>query len=217
MPAQTPHEMLTTELQAIMSAEEQVSGALQQRLQDIQDAKVRRLLEQRLKRGERLMQQLEEGLQEMDGGAAGGQRRNEAVEGLLRLFEREFREVKNPLMKDAVLIGNVQKIEHYCIAAWGTAKAFARLLGVQSVVQAMERAIEEGKRFDDELTELAEREVNPRMLEGEQGQAVGEQRSFAQSEADKEADLKAREYRDKDGNIHHHTRKWMEQHGGGQQ
>lgn len=28
-------------------------------------------------------------------------------------------------------------------------------------------------------------------------------------------DLKSREYRDKDGNIHHHTHKWMEDHAGG--
>ena len=215
MPARSPQEMLTTELFAITTAEEQVSGALQQHLEDVQNKQVRRLLEQRLKRGERLLQDLEKGLQEL-GGKGGSQQRNEAVEGLLRLSERERDEAQNPLMKDAVLIGNVQKIEHYCIAAWGTAKAFAKLLGVQTVIQAMERATEEGKRFDDELTRLAENEVNPAMLEGEQVQ--GEQRSFAGSsqEADREADLKAREYRDKDGNVHHHTKKWMEQHGGGQ-
>ena len=216
MPAQSPQDMLITELFAIRSAEEQVSRALQQHLDDVQNKQVRRLLEQRLKRGERLLQDLEKGLKEL-GGQGASQQRNEAVEGLIRLSERELREAQNPLMKDAVLIGNVQKIEHYCIAAWGTAKAFARLLGVQPVVQAMERATEEGKRFDDELTQIAEREVNPAMLEGYQ--VEGEERSFVGSsdQAGREADLKAREYRDKDGNIHHHTRKWMEQHGGGQQ
>jgi hypothetical protein len=38
-----------------------------------------------------------------------------------------------------------------------------------------------------------------------QRSSKGQQRQDAQ-------DLKQREYRDKDGNIHHHTRKWMEEH-----
>jgi hypothetical protein len=34
----------------------------------------------------------------------------------------------------------------------------------QSVVKTMERVLDEGKRFDNEMTELAEQEVNPAML-----------------------------------------------------
>lgn len=34
-----------------------------------------------------------------------------------------------------------------------------------------------------------------------------------EGKGDDNADLKSREYRDKDGNVHHHTKKYMEQHG----
>ena len=43
-----------------------------------------------------------------------------------------------------------------------------RLMGQQAVVETMEKVLEEGKQFDNDLTELAEQEVNPAMLdEGE--------------------------------------------------
>lgn len=227
MPATTPQELLTTELMAIRSAEEQISPVLQKHLEMVQTQSLRPMLERRLKEGQRLLQELDKGLQELGGGGAssGGQMRNEAVEGLIRLTERELKEATSAQMHDALLLANLQKIEHYCIAAWGTAKAFARLLGQQTIVNAMERALDEGKRYNDELTELAERELNPAMLQGLKGGAegagsLGEERSFGgqsggalSGEAD---DLKAREYRDKDGNVHHHTRKYMEEHGGGQ-
>jgi ferritin-like metal-binding protein YciE len=65
-----------------------------------------------------------------------------------------------------VLVGAVQKTEHYCIAAWGTAKSFAKAVGQKSVVGAMERALEEGRSFDKELTQIAEKEITPELVRG---------------------------------------------------
>src|SRR5436190_24198917 len=53
------------------------------------------------------------------------------------------------------------------IAAWGTARSLGRLLEQEKVVKAMEQVLEEGKRFDEELTKLAEEELNPQMLSDE--------------------------------------------------
>ena len=68
-------------------------------------------------------------------------------------------------MIDAFVLAAVQKTEHYCIAAWGTAAALARLLDEDEIVQTMEQALDEGKRLDSEMTKLAEEEINPRMLD----------------------------------------------------
>jgi ferritin-like metal-binding protein YciE len=77
-------------------------------------------------------------------------------------------------MLDAALLAGVQKLEHYCIAAWGTAKSMGELLGQKEVVRAMDRALEEGKKLDADLTRLAEEEINPAMLQaGEGGEARG--------------------------------------------
>jgi ferritin-like metal-binding protein YciE len=77
--------------------------------------------------------------------------------------------------RDPVLLASMQKIEHYCIAAWGTAAAMGRLLGQQKVVKTMEQVLTEGKQFDDQMTRLAEDEVNPRMLEGNEGEEDDEE------------------------------------------
>jgi ferritin-like metal-binding protein YciE len=58
----------------------------------------------------------------------------------------------------------VQKTEHYCIAAWRTAKALAEALGEKTAARSMERAIKEGKSFDEELTKLADKEITPALL-----------------------------------------------------
>ncbi|MBW3617676.1 MAG: ferritin-like domain-containing protein, partial [Proteobacteria bacterium] len=62
MPAQSPQELLLTELQAIRSAEEQVSQLLPKHAERVQAEQLRPLLDERLQRGERLLQQLEQGL-----------------------------------------------------------------------------------------------------------------------------------------------------------
>jgi ferritin-like metal-binding protein YciE len=63
-------------------------------------------------------------------------------------------------LRDAVIIGSAQRVEHYEIAAYGTAIAHARLLGLDDVVELLESSLEEEKRADVKLTEIAESVVN---------------------------------------------------------
>jgi ferritin-like metal-binding protein YciE len=63
-------------------------------------------------------------------------------------------------LRDAVIIGSAQRVEHYEIAAYGTAIAHARLLGLDDVVELLESSLEEEKRADVKLTEIAESAVN---------------------------------------------------------
>jgi ferritin-like metal-binding protein YciE len=79
-------------------------------------------------------------------------------------MNQHVEEIDDEKLLDPVLLASLQKVEHYCIAAWGTAAAMGRLMNQQSVVKTMERVLDEGKRYDEEMTELAEQEVNPAML-----------------------------------------------------
>ncbi|MFL5270054.1 MAG: DUF892 family protein, partial [Stellaceae bacterium] len=63
-----------------------------------------------------------------------------------------------------VLIAAMQKTEHYCIAAWGTARSMAQSVEQKTVATIMERALKEGGELDDQLTRLAEEEVTPALL-----------------------------------------------------
>jgi ferritin-like metal-binding protein YciE len=59
-------------------------------------------------------------------------------------------------VKDAGLIGAAQRVEHYEIAAYGTARTFAEILGDQAGVRLLEETLEEEKETDEKLTQLSE-------------------------------------------------------------
>lgn len=158
-----PTELLVTELREIYSAENQLTKALPRLQKAIESETVREALDRRLEQAEQLIGDIENVFEELEVGA--GRTKNVAAEGLLRDAQEHVQEIAKGPALDAVLIGAAQKLEHYCIAAWGTARALAEALEVESAAEAMQRAIDEGKELDQELTSIAESEVNPAVLE----------------------------------------------------
>lgn len=100
----------------------------------------------------------------MDGSP--GRKKNVAAEGLIADAQQYVQEMERGPGLDAALVAALQKTEHYCIAAWGTARSIAEALEQSSVVEAMETALEEGKALDEELTEIAEGELYPALMGG---------------------------------------------------
>ncbi|HET9915364.1 MAG TPA: DUF892 family protein, partial [Anaerolineales bacterium] len=60
----------------------------------------------------------------------------------------------------AALIGAAQRVEHYEIAAYGTARAHARQLGYVKAFELLSQTLSEEKDADQKLTQLAENQVN---------------------------------------------------------
>jgi ferritin-like metal-binding protein YciE len=129
---------------------------------------LRGFLELRLEQGERLIEELDAALEELDGSP--GRKKNVAAEGLISDMREHIQEIARGPSLDAVLIGAIQKTEHYCVAAWGTAKALGQALEQETVVRSMEKALQEGKSLDEELTQLAETEVTPALLSQDAGE-----------------------------------------------
>lgn len=165
MTIHTPQELLAYELQTIEDAEMQASEAIKQMTQSVENGQLRTALEQRLKQGERILKDVQKSLDKLDGKGRGTQ--NAAARGLIQETERLMKEIRDPDMQQAVLIAGIQKLEHYCIAAWGTVKAMAQECGEQDLAKAMDRALTEGYQLDEKMTKLAEQRVNPTALEGE--------------------------------------------------
>jgi ferritin-like metal-binding protein YciE len=164
MPAlNSAQDLLATELKEIHSAERQLSRSLPRLMKKVMSDRLRDMLEKRTERGAQLIEEIEDVLEEM--GTAKARQKNVAAEGLIEDTQQHLEEVRDDSLIDPVVLASVQKVEHYCIAAWGTAASMGRLLEQKKAVKAMERALSEGKRFDDQLTRLAEEEINPAMLE----------------------------------------------------
>jgi ferritin-like metal-binding protein YciE len=90
--------------------------------------------------------------------------KSKPCEGMKGLIEEGDEHAKEDYddddLRDAMIIGSAQRVEHYEIAGYGTAIAHARLLGLEDVVEVLEATLEEEKAADQKLTEVAETVVN---------------------------------------------------------
>jgi ferritin-like metal-binding protein YciE len=171
-------ELLVLELQEIYSAENQLARILPRLAKAVQSDKLRQMFEQRQEEGERIIEGIEASFEELE--ESPGRKKNVAAEGLINDAREHVQEIEEGPALDAVLIGAMQKTEHYCIAAWGTARSLAQAMSQKTAVKTMERALKEGKALDEQLTELAEKEVTPALLSAEseaQEEGSGQSRS----------------------------------------
>jgi len=81
MSIQSPQELLLHELHGIEDAESEASQALEEQMEEVENSKLRKLLERRLKQGERLQKEIKRNLQKLNGESEG--RENEAARGLI--------------------------------------------------------------------------------------------------------------------------------------
>ena len=59
-------------------------------------------------------------------------------------------------MVDAALIGAAQRVEHYEIAGYGTARAHAQQLGYANAARLLEQTLNEEAAANDKLSQIAE-------------------------------------------------------------
>ncbi|MDX2132994.1 MAG: ferritin-like domain-containing protein [Planctomycetota bacterium] len=83
-----------------------------------------------------------------------------AMQGLIKEGEELMDESARENARDAGLICAAQKVEHYEIASYGTLRTFAELLGHAEHARTLERTLEEEKKTDGRLSELATSVIN---------------------------------------------------------
>jgi ferritin-like metal-binding protein YciE len=179
-------ELLLLELQEIHNAETQLSRVLPRVVKAAQSESLQEMLEQRVQQGEQIIQALETVFEELE--ESPGRKKNVAAEGLINDIREHIQEIEAGPALDAVLIAAIQKTEHYCIAAWGTARSLAQAVGQDTTVKAMERALKEGKAMDEQLTQLAEQEITPQLLAEETGEEDEDEEADAELEAGEDED-----------------------------
>jgi ferritin-like metal-binding protein YciE len=96
-----------------------------------------------------------------------------AMKGLVTEGEEMIKAKGDPDIKDAALIAAAQRVEHYEISAYGTARSFARRLGLTQAVSLLQQTLEEEKAADEKLNNIAESSIN--------AQAAGTQAAGASS------------------------------------
>jgi ferritin-like metal-binding protein YciE len=84
----------------------------------------------------------------------------EAMEGLIAEGEELLEQEGAPAVMDAGIISAAQRVEHYEMAGYGSARTFARLLGHDEMAETLQKTLDEEGDADEKLTELAESEIN---------------------------------------------------------
>lgn len=91
-------------------------------------------------------------------------RTNPIMLAYIKLIDDKLEACKNPEIKDACVLAGIQSICHFKISSYGTAAAYARLVGLEDFARVFYESEVNEKHIDDELTQLAIYEINTRAL-----------------------------------------------------
>ncbi len=86
--------------------------------------------------------------------------RCEAMDGIIAEAKDMMEEVEEPELRDAGMLAAAQTVEHYEIARYGTLIAWAQQLGMKNSVKLLQQTLDEEKKTDKLLSELAMKRVN---------------------------------------------------------
>jgi ferritin-like metal-binding protein YciE len=157
MKLNTLTEALHSELADLYDAEQQLVSRLPQVAQAVQSSTLRKAVEEHLQETREQVVRLEKVFEMV--GRRPERDECQAMQGLLEEVE-EVEEViaasGDRQVKDAVLIGALQRVEHYEMAGYGTARAFAKQLDMDEVVDLLQESLDEESSADSKLTTLAE-------------------------------------------------------------
>jgi ferritin-like metal-binding protein YciE len=84
----------------------------------------------------------------------------DAMKGLIAEGETMIKAKGDPTIKDAALIAAAQRVEHYEISGYGTARTFAQRLGLTQAANLLQQTLQEEKAADEKLNTIAESSVN---------------------------------------------------------
>jgi ferritin-like metal-binding protein YciE len=156
-------ELLVDELKDIYSAESQIVRALPKMAKAASAPDLKRAFERHLEETRRQVERLDQIGDTLDIKLTG--KKCKGMEGLIEegkeIMEEDFDE--NAI--DAGLIGAAQKVEHYEIAAYGTARTHATLLGYNKIARLLQQTLNEEGATDKKLTQLAESIINVEAVE----------------------------------------------------
>jgi ferritin-like metal-binding protein YciE len=148
------------ELKDLYSAEKQLTKALPKMARAAEDEQLSAGFEAHLQQTEGHVNRLERILSDMGETTRG--EKCKAMEGLIEEGASVIDEDGLPEIKDALLISAAQRVEHYEIAGYGSARTFAELLGEDRAASLLQQTLDEEAETNEKLTRLAENAVNPK-------------------------------------------------------
>lgn len=154
MKVENLRELLVQELRDLYSAEHQITKALPKAAKAASDPELKKAIESHLKETEGHVERLEQVFEQLDVSPKG--KTCEGMKGLISEADERIKGGGNAPALDAGLIADAQRVEHYEISGYGSARTFANLLGEREIVRLLEATLKEEKAADAKLNTIAE-------------------------------------------------------------
>lgn len=151
-------DLFKHQLKDLYSAETQLVEALPKMQKNASDDKLKKAFENHLKETQGHVKRLEEICEKLDIKPTG--ETCKAMQGLVKEAESFLEEDTEKDVRDAGLIAEAQRVEHYEISGYGTAVRYAKELGHDDIAAKLKKTLDEEYKADDLLTEMAEDRVN---------------------------------------------------------
>jgi len=145
-------------LKDLYSAEKQLVKALPKMAKAAQSTDLRKAFEEHLGQTEEHVERIERIFSELEGSPRG--KKCVGMEGLVEEGNELLKEDVEPDVLDAGLIAAAQKVEHYEIASYGTARAWAERMGYNNAARLLQQTLDEESTANEKLTQIAESHVN---------------------------------------------------------
>jgi ferritin-like metal-binding protein YciE len=158
MAMESMQDLYLHELKDLYSAEKQILQALPKMAAKANHNELRQAFEEHTATTDEHVRRLETIFDEL--GRKPGGKKCKGMEGLIEEGRELLEEDADPDVRDAALIGAAQRVEHYEIAGYGTARTYARQLGFNNHVELLQRTLDEEGQTDERLTKLAEGRIN---------------------------------------------------------
>jgi ferritin-like metal-binding protein YciE len=158
MKLESLRELFIEELQDLYSAEKMILKALPKLVEKASNPSLRDAFEQHRIQTEGHVRRLDQIFDQLkDSDVDREDKKCKGMEGILKENEDLLKEDAEPEVHDAGMIAGAQRVEHYEIAAYGTVRTYASLLGNQSWAQLLQQTLDEEKQTDQKLNDLSER------------------------------------------------------------
>lgn len=155
MNMETMNELYEHELADLYSAEKQMISALPEITEKATSPELKSSLEAHFKKTKGHAERLEEIFDFL--GKKPSKAKCKGMEGILKEGEDALKITGDLDVRDAAILASAQKVEHYEIATYGSALAWAKRLGLDEHTQLLADTLNEEKEADTGLTTLSKR------------------------------------------------------------
>jgi ferritin-like metal-binding protein YciE len=145
-------------LKDIYYAEQKITKALPKMAKAAQAKELKAAFEKHLGETEKQIERLEEVFGLLDETPKG--KKCPAIDGILKEGDEIGKDYKGSPALDAGLLSAAQAVEHYEITRYGTLKTWAEELGLSEAVTLIDATLDEEKKTDQALSEMAVASVN---------------------------------------------------------